>query len=257
MGNLHQEVTNEIITELKSGIRPWVKPWSETPGLNIPVNAVTGRPYSGVNTLLLWAALREGWRQPRFLTFNQALECGGHVRKGEHGRPVVFVKNLHVREAEAAEDEELRTVRLLRAYTVFNLAQCDELPDKITAPPKGPNPDQRDALIDEFITATGATILEDQFDEAFYCENDDAIHLPRFETFDGQMQFYATKFHELIHWTKHASRLDRLDGRPYAKSAESMPLTCLRGCALGVRLTQNIKREQRCRRAASERKTKN
>jgi len=116
MRDIYREVTEQIIAELKTGVRPWVQPWSETPGLNVPCNAITGRAYSGVNTLLLWTARRHGWLQPRFLTFNQAKEAGGHVRKGEHGRRVVFVKDLHPKEVEQETEQENtpRTVHMLK-----------------------------------------------------------------------------------------------------------------------------------------------
>src|SRR5215467_6939200 len=173
MRDIYKEVAEQIIAELKNGVRPWIQPWSRTPGLNIAANAVTGRPYSGVNQLLLWTARRHGWPQPRFLTFKQALETGGHVRRGEHGFRVYFVKDLQVKDAGDNTAEELeddtRHVRMLKQFVVFNIAQCNELPDKITAPPVPPNRDRRDALIDEFIAATGARIYEcDTENEACY-----------------------------------------------------------------------------------------
>jgi len=223
MRDLYREITDRITSELTMGVRPWVQPWSLTSGLNVPCNAITARPYHGVNTLLLWIARREGWLQPRFLTFKQALEAGGHVRKGEHGRHVVFVKDLHVKEVD---EDEPHTVRMLRAYTVFNLAQCDGLPDKITTPPKGPNHDQRDALIDEFITAAGAKIIErNTADKAYYSHELDLIVLPSFASFKGRTQYYATQFHELTHWTGHSSRLDRQLGARFgtkSKAAEEL-----------------------------------
>jgi antirestriction protein ArdC len=225
MRDIYREVTEQIIVELKAGARPWIQPWSQTPGLNISANAVSGRPYSGVNTLLLWTARRHNWPQPRFLTFKQALEAGGHVRKGEHGQHVVFVKDLVRRSAN--EDEEPGTIRMLKNYTVFNIAQCDELPDKLTAPPKAPNPDQRDVLIDEFIAATGAKIHEsDVEDQASYCGDTlDLIHMPAFKFFHGRVEYCATLFHELVHWTGHPSRLDRQLGARFglrSKAAEEL-----------------------------------
>ena len=225
MQNLYQTVTDQIIAELKNGVRPWVKPWSETPGLNVPANAVSGRPYSGINTLLLWAAHRHDW-QPRFLTFKQALEAGGHVRKGEHGFHVVFVKDWIRHSAAEGEEETEHHTRFLKHYTVFNIAQCDELPDRLTTPPKGPNPDRRDALIDEFIAATGAKICESAIvDRAYYSNEFDHITVPSFKLFDGRAEYCATLFHELIHWTKHPSRLDRQLGTRFgleAKAAEEL-----------------------------------
>jgi antirestriction protein ArdC len=78
---------------------PWVKPWTATAGQNVPCNAFSNRPYSGCNVVLLWTAANTGSRTPRYATFQQALELGGHVRKGEHGHRVYFVKQLQVREA--------------------------------------------------------------------------------------------------------------------------------------------------------------
>jgi antirestriction protein ArdC len=67
--DLYQDVTACIIAELERGAAPWVKPWSVTPGQNTPQNAVTNRPYSGCNVILLWPSRDRGWTTPRFLTF--------------------------------------------------------------------------------------------------------------------------------------------------------------------------------------------
>jgi antirestriction protein ArdC len=207
MRSLHQEVTEQIITELKSGVRPWIKPWSETPGVNIACNAMTGRPYSGINTLLLFKIHGQN-PQPRFLTFKQAQAAGGNVRKGEHGHMVVFVGNAIKKETLPSEEPD--TYRFLKGYTVFNISQCDSLPDKLTAMPAGPNKEQRDQLLQEFITLTGANVEEKTtLNEARYIHSADRIMMPAFRSFLNQTNYYATLFHELTHWTGHASRLDR------------------------------------------------
>src|SRR5450755_2420439 len=93
--NLYETVSDRIVAELEQGAAPWVKPWSATPGMNTPCNAVSNRPYSGCNIVLLWMQ-SAGYRAPRYLTFKQALELGGAVRRGEHGTKVYFVKQLQV-----------------------------------------------------------------------------------------------------------------------------------------------------------------
>jgi antirestriction protein ArdC len=70
--DLYAEVSARIITELERGAAPWIKPWSATAGRNVPCNAVTNRPYSGSNVLLLWMAQQAGYRTPRYLTFRQS-----------------------------------------------------------------------------------------------------------------------------------------------------------------------------------------
>jgi antirestriction protein ArdC len=207
--DLYADVTVRIIAELERGAAPWIKPWSATAGQNVPQNAVTNRPYSGCNVILLWLARNRGWATPRFLTFKQANEAGGNVRKGEHGTKVYFVKQLQIKDGDG-EETDPRLVPMLREYTVFNVDQCENLPDSVAAgrPMRVSNPDARDALADAFLRATGADIREGH-GEAYYVPSQDFISLPAFEAFKGSDHFYNVVFHELTHWTGHKSRLDR------------------------------------------------
>lgn len=124
--NLYDEVTAKIVAELEAGRIPWVQPWgtagAAAPGL--PRNALTGRNYSGVNVLLLWgAAIEHCHPSQSWLTFRQAQEAGGCVRKGERGVTVVYADRFIPKgEAERAarEDEDARAVPFLKRFTVFN-----------------------------------------------------------------------------------------------------------------------------------------
>jgi antirestriction protein ArdC len=207
--DLCAEVSTRIIAELERGAAPWIKPWSATAGQNVPRNAVTNRPYSGCNVILLWLARNRGWPTPRFLTFKQAIEAGGNVRKGEHGTKDYFVKQLRVKDGNG-EEADTRLVPMMREYSVFNVDQCESLPDSIKAgkPMRVRNTDTRDALADEFLRSTGADIREG-YGEAFYVPSHDFISIPAFEAFKGADHFYNVAFHELTHWTGHKSRLDR------------------------------------------------
>jgi antirestriction protein ArdC len=211
VGNLYEEVTDCIVAALEAGVPPWTKPWSLTPGLNIPCNAVTRCAYSGVNVLLLWLAHSNGWQTPRFLTFKQAIEAGGHVRKGEHGTRIYFVKDLKFKEVGAnSDDDDERHVRMLKQYVVFNVAQCDDLPAGITnpPPPKPRHHDARDPVVEEFLTATGAQV-RDGANKASYIVAADRIEMPLFTAFDSGATYYTALFHELGHWTGAKHRLDR------------------------------------------------
>jgi antirestriction protein ArdC len=154
--DLYADVSARIVAELECGAAPWVKPWSATAGINTPCNAVSNRPYSGCNVVLLWMAQAAGYRTARYLTFKQAVELGSHVRKGERGTKIYFVKQLEVRDkdgADTGEENEARLVPMLREYTVFDVDQCENLPPRVTTPnsvtPR--NRDERDATIDEFL----------------------------------------------------------------------------------------------------------
>jgi antirestriction protein ArdC len=208
--DLYAEVSARIVAELEAGAAPWVKPWSATPGANTPRNAVSNRPYSGCNVVLLWMAQAAGYRTARFLTFKQALELGGNVRKGEHGTKVYFVKQLQVPDQSAEDNCATHLIPMMRQYTVFNVDQCENLPDGINAgkPSRARNPDTRDELGDTFLHTTGADIREGH-GEAYYVPSRDFISIPAFSGFKGADHFYNVAFHELTHWTAHESRLDR------------------------------------------------
>lgn len=128
--SLYDEVTNRIITELEAGRFPWVQPWGTpassesgiSPGL--PRNAVTARPYSGVNILILWGAvIAHGYPSQSWLTFKQARDAGGAVRKGEHGTTVVFADRFtpEAEKQRARETgEDAKAVPFLKRFTLFN-----------------------------------------------------------------------------------------------------------------------------------------
>ena len=210
---VYQEVTDRIVAELEQGRVPWVQPWGEAhAALGLPRNAATGRSYSGINILILWGAVIDH-RYPTqsWLTFRQALALGGHVRKGAHGVGVVYADRF-VPEAEKARADETgdepRAVPFLKRFTVFNVAQVADLPDDVTA---GPAPRTAREIVpraEALIAATGAAFRIGG-DRAFYVPGADYIQVPPQPAFFDQIDYYRTCFHELGHWTGHASRLAR------------------------------------------------
>lgn len=210
--DLYQTVTDRIIAKLEAGTAPWVQPYSIRGGQNLPCNAVTNRPYSGINVLLYFSSQASGYARPRFLTFNQAKQNGGHVKKGETGMPLYFFKPVVGKDKVTGEDKKWA---ILKEYTVFNVAQCEGLSDKIVngeyvAPL---NKEQREYAADAFIKASGADFREGT-GKPSYIPSKDCILMPKWTEFHGQTAFYATAFHELAHWTGDKKRLDRdLSGR--------------------------------------------
>jgi len=204
--DLYQTVTDRIVAQLEAGTLPWVKGWA-TGGSMVPMNAVSERPYSGINVLLYWASAEQGWARPRFLTFKQAKDAGGHVRKGEHGMPLYFFKQLTVSDKASGED---KTIPMLKEYTVFNVSQCEGLSDRLANGECAliQNNQQREGLADQFISATGADFREGA-GAPCYVPSKDFVTVPRFAEFHDCPEYYAAAFHELVHWTGHKSRLDR------------------------------------------------
>lgn len=213
--DIYTEATNRIIEQLEAGVAPWVKPWSNINcGDGFPYNAATGRNYSGCNIMFLGMAGMH-YDRPAWLTFKQALDLGGNVRKGEHGTKVYLMRPMFKTENRDGQKVE-KKIFLMREYTVFNVAQCDGLPERVMNPEarKPVNKGERIALIEEFVKATGANIRHGG-NEAFWRPSSDHVQMPQFDVFKTPDHYYATLFHELGHWTGPKHRLDRDMGKRF------------------------------------------
>lgn len=215
--SLYDEVTAKIIAQLEAGCFPWAQPWGSAaavPGL--PRNAVSGRPYSGVNVLILWGAVIEGGHPSQdWLTFRQALAAGGCVRKGERGQTIFYADRFTPedgREQGAAAgkgaDGEPRSIPFLKRFVVFNAAQCDGLPERLTADPTPLPEREQHQEAEALIAATGADFRIGGA-RAFYDVGADYVQVPPQPAFIHQIDFYRTALHELGHWTGSKARLAR------------------------------------------------
>lgn len=213
--DLYAEVTAKIIAELEKGAAPWVKPWRAVDrNGGFPYNAASGKPYRGINVPLLFAPQ---YPTAGFMTFKQALDKGAHVRRGEHGHLIVFYKPFAVRDRNAppAADGTVaeRLIPLLRAYTVFNVAQIDGLPEAPAAVPvERPAPSVADAML-------ALATLRHGGDRAFYMPSLDLIQMPNVAQFASVPEYYGTGLHELTHWTGHATRCAREYGKRFGDTA--------------------------------------
>ena len=211
--SLYDEVTSKIIAQLEAGCFPWAQPWSSAaavPGL--PRNAVSGRPYSGINVLILWgAAFEGGYPSQDWLTFRQALAAGGCVRKGERGHTVFYADRFTPdgeREGSDTPEGEPRSIPFLKRFVVFNAAQCDGLPERLTADPTPlPEREQHESA-EALIAATGADFRIGGA-QAFYNVGGDYVQVPPQPAFTYQIDFYRTALHELGHWAGSKERLAR------------------------------------------------
>lgn len=197
---VYDQITERIIALLEQGTVPWHKPWKAQTGL--PRNLVSQKPYRGINVFLLIAA---GYESPFWLTFRQAIQLGGAVRKGEKACPIVFWKQLAV---EDEERKEPRNIPLLRFYHVFNVAQCDGIepatPEKETLPNGITKP------VEIVANMPQPPLIKHGMTRAFYAPREDYVGMPMRERCGNEDEYYSTLFHELVHSTGHASRLNRV-----------------------------------------------
>lgn len=206
----YQDVTDAVLANLEAGTRPWKQDWQGS-AVQMP-HRVTGDEYRGINVVLLWmSATAQGFGGRTWMTFKQAKELGGKVRKGSKGTRIVFFKKIEVKDREAAGDDETKRIPMLRTYTVFNSDQIDDLPEKYATPAPivaaGPSM-ERDRAAEEALRSCGAEIIE-AGSRAFYTPATDVVTMPDFERFASSSGYLATLAHELCHWTGHKTRLDR------------------------------------------------
>ncbi len=220
--DVYERVTARLIAYLEEGTRPWLKPWSvtHTEGrISRPLRH-NGTPYRGVNVVLLWCeAIEKGFESSQWMTYRQAQELGGQVRKGETGSLVVYADRFTRTETDDRGEEHERSIPFMKGYTVFNVAQIDGLPEQYRPAPCPPLPPMElHQAAEDFFARTGAA-LRHGGTRAYYAPALDYIQLPPPETFKDAESYAATKAHELIHWTGHKSRNAREFGKRYGDDA--------------------------------------
>jgi len=188
---VYNRITERIVTLLEQGTVPWHKPWNAKTGW--PRNLVTKKPYRGINVFLLAGM---SYESPYWLTFRQAFELGGTVRKGEKSCSIRFWKQKKIEDAETGEE---RKVPLLRLYHVFNVAQCDGIKN---APASGETTEP------VTVTKPAETVakmpqkpqIKHGMTQSFYSPKDDCVNLPVRKRFSREEEYYSTLFHELVHY---------------------------------------------------------
>ncbi len=226
--DLYARITNRIVAELEAGTRPWLKPWNAEHAAGRVTRPLrhNGTPYRGINVLMLWAeACARGFACPIWMTYKQAQELGGQVRKGERGSLVVFADRFTRTETGDNGEDVERQIPFLRSYTAFNCEQIDNLPAHHYARAEPvTDPVLRIAHADTFFANLNADIRHGG-NRAYYAMSTDHVQMPPFETFRDAVAYFATLGHECVHLTGHGSRLDRyLSGRfgSHAYAAEEL-----------------------------------
>jgi len=215
--DLYNEITDKIIKKLEEGTKPWFKPWSAEHAygkISIPLR-YNFKPYKGINILNLWMCAEDkGYSTPIWMTFKQAKDLGGWVRKDEKASLSVKGKTYTKIEQNKEGEDVKNTISFLKRYNVYNVEQIDNLPEKYYNLEKEPEltPEVRIEKLEKFFANTGAEIKEGG-NRAYYSITHNYIQMPPFVAFKTPDLFYSTLGHESVHWTRHHTRLDRDFGR--------------------------------------------
>jgi len=216
----YKKITDAIVAKLEEGVAPWRKPWSGG-ALGAPKNLRSKKPYQGIN---VWLLAMSGYDSPWWMTYKQAIDFGGNVRKGETGTKIIFWRQIT--KAVETDDEKDSSFWMLKVFTVFNSEQC-ELPEGrvpvVEVVDNGLTPIESAAAI---VAAYTGPAYSEASNGAWYRPSTDTVNVPPLRRFEAAEEYYSTMFHEQAHSTGHKSRLDRLQGDAifgsHAYSAEEL-----------------------------------
>lgn len=216
-------VTERILAAMDAGVVPWQKPW--VGGFNLSTSYVTRKPYSLLNQFLLPTA-------GEYITYKQAENLGGYVKKGAKASKVVFwnilnydangklIKNLA--EAKQQGVKIAKTIPYLKQWSVFNIADCEGIePHGTDELPKGAV-ENRDAekVLNDYLTRENIRIERSNLSsQAYYNLSCDMIRLPRIDQFAETSEYYSTAFHECVHSTGTKNRLNRFSDDKNAQAS--------------------------------------
>ncbi|MBK7853707.1 MAG: DUF1738 domain-containing protein [Bacteroidetes bacterium] len=214
--DVYSRITDKIIADLEQGKLTWRKPWNSEHLKSHVMRPLrwNDQPYTGINTLVLWAiAADKGYQSPYWMTYQQATGMKANVRKGEKSTTVVYADKFSKQEENEKGDLETKQIPFLKAYHVFNADQIEGLSDAYYKKPevKSFNPELRREELETYFKNTKAKITTGT--KACYAPFKDAIEMPPFESFKDAVSYYSVLGHETIHWTKHINRLDRDFGK--------------------------------------------
>lgn len=195
-------INAKIIEHLDKGTAPWQKPWTNG---GVPRNLISKKQYHGINLLLL---LMEGFEHNLFISFNQLQAIGGKVKRGEKGHMVVYW-NVVKKEGEEPKEEfvEEKKKAILRYYYVFNISQCENIPERLL--PVTRTAEEIPTCESIVSSMPQCPTIKHKEQRAYYNPTEDFVNMPKKRSFKSDASYYATLFHELVHSTGHESRLNR------------------------------------------------
>ena len=215
-----EEMTAKIVEALEKGKAPWQKTWIDT----IPVNAVTGNYYQGINSIILSVEGEKlsGDGDPRWATKKQAESQGWTIKKGAEATTirVIILRDKKVMLPDIyAQSESFRRKKppIQKTFEVYHASQIQGIPSFVK--PKN-KPVISNEVLDKIVFYSSARVFEGG-NEAYYSPRDDFIRMPYRSAFIDTESYYSTLLHELAHWTGHSSRLNRFFSWSLRKNSEA------------------------------------
>ena len=202
-----EDITSRIIGAMKTGTAPWQKNWSSC---SQPYNAVTGKPYVGMNSIILSLA-GDGNEDPRWATRKQAESQGWSIKKGEKHTKIFVLLLTDKKDSSGRliilKNGKVAHKAIRKTFEVYHASQITGIKPHVKPLHK---PIISNQIIEEIIFNSSVRIFEGG-NEASYSPKSDVIRMPYKQSFLDTEGYYSTLLHEMTHWTGHRTRLDRFD----------------------------------------------
>jgi len=249
--DVYTEVTDYVVASLEKGDIIWNKPWNS---YGLPKNVTGCKPYRGWNAFLLnFVCLIRNYSVPYFITYLQAQQLGGNVKRGERGCQIIYwaaVKSkyqtvLVIDEHTGREKEVPAMIRVPKLHTVFNIAQTEGITFAIDESPKRSDTEKIEACEQIIAGMPKQPPIHHMGNRACYVPSLDEVYMPEQSLFIADENYYSTLFHELAHSTGHSSRLNREElmnsdmfgGKVYSQEELTAELTAAYLCGVsGIKL---------------------
>lgn len=209
----YQEVTDSVIAQLEKGIVPWQKTWKQGSDSGFfPTNYLSKKAYRGFN--VFWLNMFtdiNGFKTNRYMTFKQALQAGGKIKKGSKGTQITYWAQIERKPGEDEDGEVIPGKKFMvpKIYTVFNVDQTEGIAINEITPINRTIVEKLEICEYLVYHMKDRPMIHIRGDEPCYNISKDIIEMPEINIFNGSEYYYQTLFHELAHSTGHEKRLNR------------------------------------------------
>ena len=201
-----EQMVAEIIKSLEAGLdnaRGWQAPWNGA--VTAPRNVVSGHDFTGGNAIWLWFANQMyGYPTNEWATVKQWNSIGAKIIKKEKAGLQYAIRPFFKKDEDGEE-----FINGFYAYSVFNIAQVENLPPEYVTKPKTELKFSNNSEINVFLGSCEIETRHSDEPRAYYKISKDYVHMPHKETFKSSNGYYSTIFHEYIHATGAEHRLAR------------------------------------------------
>jgi antirestriction protein ArdC len=228
--DIHRLIANQVIKAMETSGTNWVKSWT-TPTGQLPTSMSTGKPYRGINLLILgMQRAANEYNSHHWATYRQWATMGAQVKKGEKATAVIFYKPLVITDKATGDN---KVIPLIKTFAIFNSDQVEGYtPPVIADDIDHTKLNQPNTLADQLAERAGCALRFVDPDRAFYSPQHDFINMPRATQFNSVEDYAATLLHEMTHWTGNEKRLDRDFKRHGSKDYAKEELVAELGAAM-------------------------